>query len=241
MIHKIWLSFILAAFIATCAQALTGAGSAGFEQVMTAVSSMAGLSVDIAIGLIGVLAFWLGIFEVAEKSGMIQKFARILSPLLCRIMPQIPRDHPALGSITMNLSANVMGLDNAATPFGIRAMQDMQKLKSDWSVRPCHDILNLPGVGLCVADLCFEHPKKNKVYLEVMGYWSRQAVWKRVELAEAGLANPMVFAVSERLRISEAVLGENDSAALYVYKGVVVTKKLLEKVDALGHRPSPRD
>ncbi len=130
MIHKIWLSFILAAFIATCAQALTGAGSAGFEQVMTAVSSMAGLSVDIAIGLIGVLAFWLGIFEVAEKSGMIQKFARVLSPLLCRIMPQIPRDHPALGSITMNLSANVMGLDNAATPFGIRAMQDMQKLNN---------------------------------------------------------------------------------------------------------------
>ncbi|WP_018981743.1 nucleoside recognition domain-containing protein [Salinimonas chungwhensis] len=128
MIHKIWLTFILTAFLATCFQVVSGTNDAGFAQVMTAVNSMAELSVEIALGLIGVLAFWLGIFEVAERSGMIQKFARLLSPLLCKLMPELPRDHPALGSITMNLSANVMGLDNAATPFGIRAMQDMQSL-----------------------------------------------------------------------------------------------------------------
>jgi len=99
-----------------------------FEEVMNAVTSMARTSVDIAIGLIGLLAFWLGIFKIAENSGLINKFARVLSPLLCRIMPDIPKDHPALGSITMNMSANVLGLDNAATPFGIKAMQDMQSL-----------------------------------------------------------------------------------------------------------------
>ena len=95
---------------------------------MTAVSDMATLSVEIAIGLIGVLAFWLGIFQIAEQSGLVARLSRVLAPFLCRIMPDIPKDHPALGSITMNISANVLGLDNAATPFGIKAMQDMQSL-----------------------------------------------------------------------------------------------------------------
>ncbi|AXR06563.1 nucleoside recognition domain-containing protein [Salinimonas sediminis] len=130
MIHRIWLSFILIAFIATCYQALWGGQPGGFEAVMTAVTSMAQLSVEIALGLIGVLAFWLGIFQVAERSGLVDKLARVLSPLLRRIMPDIPARHPALGSITMNMAANILGLDNAATPFGIKAMQDMQSLNS---------------------------------------------------------------------------------------------------------------
>ncbi len=131
MLHRIWLSFIVLAFIATVWQAFFGHAPGGFQDVMQSVTSMAQLSVDIAIGLIGVLAFWLGIFEVAEKSGLIKKFSRVLAPFLCHIMPDIPRNHPALGSITMNMSANVLGLDNAATPFGIKAMQDMQSLATD--------------------------------------------------------------------------------------------------------------
>lgn len=128
MLHRIWLSFIVFAFFATVWQGFFGDNPGGFQSVMQSVTSMAQLSVDIAIGLIGVLAFWLGIFEVAEKSGLIEKFSKVLAPFLCRIMPDIPRNHPALGSITMNMSANVLGLDNAATPFGIKAMQDMQSL-----------------------------------------------------------------------------------------------------------------
>jgi spore maturation protein SpmA len=128
MLHKIWLAFIVSSFIATCIKVVVTGDMGSFEQVMTAVTSMARTSVDIALGLIGLLAFWLGIFKVAEKSGLIVKFSRLLAPLLCRLMPDIPRDHPALGSITMNMSANILGLDNAATPFGIKAMQDMQTL-----------------------------------------------------------------------------------------------------------------
>jgi spore maturation protein SpmA len=128
MLHKIWLSFIVSAFLATCAKVAITGDLGGFEEVMNAIVSMAKTSVDIAIGLIGLLAFWLGIFKVAEHSGLIAKFSRVLEPLLCRIMPDIPKGHPALGSITMNMSANVLGLDNAATPFGIKAMQDMQTL-----------------------------------------------------------------------------------------------------------------
>lgn len=128
MLHKIWLGFIISAFIATCYNVFVTGNLGSFQEVMQAVNTMARTSVDIAIGLIGLLAFWLGIFKVAENSGLISKFARVLSPLLTRLMPDIPKDHPALGSITMNMSANILGLDNAATPFGIKAMQDMQTL-----------------------------------------------------------------------------------------------------------------
>lgn len=131
MLHRIWITFILSAFVATVWQVFVNDNLGGFQDVMQAIHSMAKLSVEIAIGLIGVLAFWLGIFQIAEQSNLIQKFSKVLEPLLCRIMPEIPKGHPAIGSITMNISANVLGLDNAATPFGIKAMQDMQSLSSD--------------------------------------------------------------------------------------------------------------
>lgn len=128
MLQKVWLFFIVSAFLATLWNVITGDQTSGFQDVMQAIHSMATLSVEIAIGLIGVLAFWLGIFQVAERSGLIQKLAVVVEPLLVRLMPDIPKGHPAIGSITMNMSANVLGLDNAATPFGIKAMQDMQSL-----------------------------------------------------------------------------------------------------------------
>ncbi|MBT0587129.1 nucleoside recognition domain-containing protein [Alteromonas oceanisediminis] len=128
MLHRIWLFFIVSAFLATLWQVFVSGDLSAFQDTMTAVTSMATLSVEIAIGLIGLLAFWLGIFQVAENSGLVAKISRLLEPLLCRLMPDIPRGHPAIGSITMNMSANLLGLDNAATPFGIKAMQDMQTL-----------------------------------------------------------------------------------------------------------------
>ena len=89
---------------------------------------MSKTTVSIAIGLIGALSFWLGMFKIAEKAGMIEKIAWALTPLFHRLMPGVPANHPAIGSMTMNLSANMLGLDNAATPMGIKAMQDLQTL-----------------------------------------------------------------------------------------------------------------
>ena len=128
MLHIIWLIFIVSAFLASLYQVIILGQIETFSEVMQSISAMAKLSVEIAIGLIGLLAFWLGIFQVAEQSGLVAKLSKVLPPLLTRIMPEIPKDHPALGSITMNISANMLGLDNAATPFGIKAMQDMQSL-----------------------------------------------------------------------------------------------------------------
>ncbi len=107
-----------------------------------------------------------------------------------------------------------------------------EKGTSKWACEPAEAVVSLPGVGECVPDLVFRKGKST-VYLEVMGYWSRDAVFKRVELAEKGLAVPMLFAASTRLRVSEKLLAESKSAALYVYKGVMSAKTIEAKLDAL--------
>ncbi len=115
---------------------------------------------------------------------------------------------------------------------GLRAK--FAQLQSPWMVEPASDILALPGVGLCVPDLRFLHQETGEIaYLEVLGYWSRDAVWKRVELAQRGLTQRVLFAVSSRLRVSEEVLGEETASELYVYKGSLSAREVLRRLDTL--------
>jgi len=99
-----------------------------FAQIMEAMFALSKSAFEIALGLTGVLALWLGIMRIGEKSGFIQLLTQGLTPLFSRLMPDVPRGHPALGAIVMNISANALGLDNAATPLGIKAMQELQSL-----------------------------------------------------------------------------------------------------------------
>jgi spore maturation protein SpmA/spore maturation protein SpmB len=128
MLHRIWLGFFLLAFISGLYQWLGLGDAAVFQRMVQALFEMAGLTVELAIGLIGLMALWLGIVAIGEASGLIGKLGNLLSPLFTRLMPEVPKGHPAIASMTLNLSANVLGLDNAATPLGIRAMQDLQTL-----------------------------------------------------------------------------------------------------------------
>ncbi len=123
----------------------------------------------------------------------------------------------------------------------VRALLDsFRALGSRWQVAPNEAILDLPGIGLCVPDLVFTSQARSvgervlRVYLEVLGYWSRPAVWKRVELVQAGLPARVLFAVSSRLRVSEGVLDEECSGALYVYKGSMSARAVLQRLDALA-------
>ena len=128
MLHRIWLAFFLIAFVGGLYQWLWLDDAAVFQRMVQSTFDISKLSVELAIGLIGTLAFWLGIMKLAESSGLVDKFAAAISPLFTRLMPEVPKGHPAMGSMTMNLSANVLGLDNAATPLGLKAMQDLQSL-----------------------------------------------------------------------------------------------------------------
>ena len=128
MLNRIWISFFLIAFASALYQWLFAGNTVVFEQIVNAIFAMAKLTVEISIGLIGILSFWLGMMKIAEQGGIVAKLAELISPLFTRLMPQVPKGHPALGSMTMNLSANFLGLDNAATPLGLKAMQDLQQL-----------------------------------------------------------------------------------------------------------------
>lgn len=131
MLNTLWLSFFFLAFVAALWQWLSGTNPAVFSDLITAAFEMASMSVDIAIGLIGIMALWLGLFRIAEEGGLIAAISRFMAPLFRRLMPEVPADHPALGSVTMNLAANFLGLDNAATPMGLKAMEDLQTLNPD--------------------------------------------------------------------------------------------------------------
>ncbi len=128
MLNILWLLFFVIAFILALYQWLFLGDNQSFPELVKAIFDMAKLSVEISIGLIGVLAFWLGLLKVAEKSGLVNLLAKALAPLFRKLMPQVPEGHPALGSISMNMAANMLGLDNAATPMGIRAMEQLQQL-----------------------------------------------------------------------------------------------------------------
>ena len=131
MLNTLWLSFFLLAFVAALWQWLSGTNPEVFSQLVAATFEMSNLAVEIAIGLIGVMALWLGLFKIAEHSGLINIIARAMGPLFSRLMPEVPPNHPAIGSVTMNLAANFLGLDNAATPMGLKAMNDLQELNPD--------------------------------------------------------------------------------------------------------------
>lgn len=98
------------------------------DAVTNAAIDMAKVSVEISIGLIGIMALWLGIMKIAEASGLIKVIARGLRPITIRLFPDVPEDHPAIGSIVLNMSANILGLGNAATPLGLKAMEELQEL-----------------------------------------------------------------------------------------------------------------
>ncbi len=128
MLNFIWIFFFLSAFVTATFKLLVLGDTKVFSEIMTAMFSLSKTAFEISLGLSGVLAFWLGIMKIGEHSGFIDVLTRALNPLFSRLMPGIPNDHPALGAMTMNIAANMLGLDNAATPMGIKAMQEMQTL-----------------------------------------------------------------------------------------------------------------
>ncbi len=121
----------------------------------------------------------------------------------------------------------------------VQALLEAFAESQSWRAQPAEEVLDLPGIGLCVPDLCFTHQGTGELVLcEVLGFWNRAAVWRRIELVEQGLSNKIVFVVSARLRVSEELLDGADSAALYVYKGAINPKALQRKLDQLAAAPS---
>ncbi|MCM1310060.1 MAG: spore maturation protein [Bacteroides sp.] len=154
VLNYIWVGFFLVAFAVAVGRTLCGDLSA-WSEIMSASFGAAATSFELALGLTGILSLWLGLMKIGERAGVIRVFGRMVSPLFTRLFPGVPEDHPAMGSIFMNVSANMLGLDNAATPLGLKAMQELQTLnrEKERATDAMIMFLVLNASGLCLIPI----------------------------------------------------------------------------------------
>ena len=155
VLNYIWIGFFVIAFIIALIKVIFLGDTEIFTAIMNSTFDSSKTAFEISLGLTGVLALWLGIMKIGENSGLINTLARFLSPVLCRLFPDIPKGHPVLGSIFMNMSANMLGLDNAATPLGLKAMKELQELnpKKDTASNPMIMFLVINTSGLIIIPI----------------------------------------------------------------------------------------
>lgn len=152
VLNYIWIAFFIIAFVIGIVKLLFFGDVEVFPAMMDSTFSSSKTAFEISLGLTGVLSLWLGIMKIGEKGGVINAFARVLSPVFCKLFPDVPKGHPVTGSIFMNIAANMLGLDNAATPLGLKAMKHLQELntKKDTASNPMIMFLVLNTSGLTI-------------------------------------------------------------------------------------------
>lgn len=155
VLNYIWIAFFLIAFVIATFRLVFLGDTEVFPEIINSTFSSSKTAFEISLGLTGVLSLWLGIMKIGEKGGVIDLFARMLSPLFTKLFPDIPKGHPVTGSIFMNLAANMLGLDNAATPLGLKAMEGLQELnpKKDTASNPMIMFLVLNTSGLTLIPI----------------------------------------------------------------------------------------
>lgn len=155
VLNWIWIAFFAVAFLMALGRTLVDGDLQVWSDVMNASFDQAAFAFEVSLGLTGVLTLWMGIMKVGERGGVIEFFGRLISPFFSRLFPGVPKGHPAMGAIFMNISANMLGLDNAATPMGLRAMQEMQTLNpnKDTATDAMIMFLVLNSSGLCLVPI----------------------------------------------------------------------------------------
>ena len=155
VLNYIWIAFFLIAFVVAAVRLVFLGDTGVFPAIINSTFDSAKTAFDISLGLTGVLSLWLGIMKIGELGGVINMFSRVLSPLFSKLFPDIPKGHPVTGSIFMNLAANMLGLDNAATPLGLKAMEGLQELntKKDTASNPMIMFLVLNTSGLTIIPI----------------------------------------------------------------------------------------
>lgn len=154
-LNYIWIAFIVIAFVAALVQMIFFGNMDIFNNILQSIFGSAKTGFEVSLGLTGILTFWMGILKIADKGGMMKILSRAVAPFFTKIYPEIPKDHPALSSIFLNMSANLLGLDNAATPMGLQAMKQMQEInpKKDTASNPMIMFLVLNTAGLILVPM----------------------------------------------------------------------------------------
>ena len=198
VLNYIWIAFFLIAFVVATARLIFLGDTQVFPEIINSTFSSSKTAFEISLGLTGVLSLWLGIMKIGEKGGVIALFSRLLSPIFTKLFPEIPKGHPVTGSIFMNLAANMLGLDNAATPLGLKAMEGLQELnpKKDTASNPMIMFLVLNTSGLTLI------PISIMVYRAQMGAAQPTDVFVPILLATFFSTLAGIIAVSIYQRIN---------------------------------------
>lgn len=199
VLNYIWIAFFLVAFVIALVRLIFMGDTEVFPAIMNSTFDTSKTAFEISLGLTGVLSLWLGIMKIGEKGGVVNVVARVLSPVFTRLFPDIPKGHPVTGSIFMNVAANMLGLDNAATPLGLKAMEQLQELnpKKDTATNPMIMFLVLNTSGLTLI------PVSIMVYRAQMGAAQPTDIFVPILLATffSTLAGIVVTSLYQRINL----------------------------------------
>ena len=199
VLNYIWITFFLVAFVIALVRLVFMGDTEVFPAIMNSTFDTSKTAFEISLGLTGVLSLWLGIMKIGEKGGVVNVVARVLSPVFTRLFPDIPKGHPVTGSIFMNVAANMLGLDNAATPLGLKAMEQLQELnpKKDTATNPMIMFLVLNTSGLTLI------PVSIMVYRAQMGAAQPTDIFVPILLATffSTLAGIIVTSLYQRINL----------------------------------------
>ena len=218
ILNYIWIGFFATAFLIAVVQLAMG-NTEVFPAIMNSTFESAKTAFDISLGLTGVLSLWMGIMKIGERGGIVNLLARWLSPLMTRLFPDIPAGHPVFGHIFMNFSANMLGLDNAATPLGLKAMEGLQELntKKDTATNAMIMFLVLNTSGLCLI------PVGVMVYRAQMGAEQPTDVFIPILIATtiATLAGMVITSIYQRINLFNLVILGTVAGLCLIVAGVI--------------------
>ena len=204
VLNYIWIAFFISAFVIATGKLIFMGDTTVFPEIINSTFAQAKTAFEISLGLTGVLSLWMGIMKIGEKSGLIASLAKLLSPILCKIFPDVPKGHPAMGTMFMNFSANLLGIDNAATPIGLKAMEELQELnpKKDTASNPMIMFLVLNTSGLTLI------PVSVLLYRAEMGATNPTDVFIPILIATtvATLVGLLVTCIYQRINLFNPVL-----------------------------------
>ena len=228
VLNYIWIAFFLIAFLVALVKLIFFGDMNVFTEIMNSTYESARTGFEISLGLTGVLSLWLGVMKIGEKGGMIELFSRAVAPLFSRLFPDIPKNHPASGSILMNLSANMLGLDNAATPFGLKAMQELQDInpKKEEASNPMIMFLVLNASGLTLI------PVTIMVYRAQLGAANPADVFIPIMIATFASTVVGMIAVCLKQRINifnKAIMGFVLSIATLIIGTIVLFRSMSQE------------
>lgn len=225
VLNYIWIAFFIVAFAVALVSSIFFGDMEIWSRIMSASFSSAATAFEISLGLTGILSLWLGLMKIGERAGVIGFFGRMIAPLFTRLFPGVPKGHPAMGSIFMNVSANMLGLDNAATPLGLKAMQELQTLnkEKDTATDAMIMFLILNASGLCFI------PISIMMYRAQAGAANPTDVFLPILLATfiSTFVGIIALCIKQRIRLTDPVLiawllgmGAVIAAIVWVFSGM---------------------